>query len=1704
MLKINVLKRSVALLLSVLLLINCLPLTALAETTTASTENEEEYIYYSDLFYAYSYYLTNAPYLSGHYTETQGILDKVYTEFMDSPQFDWTNIKNSLAMATNLKEWTKMITDASGLTSFTYEKALDAANVDFATQLTGGSEIAKAYGTELKWVKKINDILKVYDTFDKNYDISVMTETEVFTAMFATIEDSGVLVSINKTTLTTLQEDILPHISSITSKLSKGADILTAAKTIATGIMMEDFRLELIDEILQNTSSGTMLYDGMYRLKNQLRNGFVSYFMDQYLTEKVLNEIADKVVKKITSTILEDQAGAYAVIGAITKVASWIVFDCIFDVPDIDDLTKQMVLSEYSVNLYDLIGNKLELFNTQFETDDIYALEALATAYAAATNAALDASDKLKLSTNASELATISDKYSDISFYYEWIESVKNYVKVTSVESRKITDFGNWKVSSSELLLQATDHIEQKAIYAPRNGLKANIYIMKPWGTGVKNYFQIPSDVSVVIDGDIIFQSPASDHHGGTYFVNNGNVKVTGNIISHYDNIYSYIENNGLLEVEEDIDVSVITMAQEESILKIGGNLNCASTSSVKNGTVIFDGSQEQAVNISRLHNIEVVNLAGIKYLCDITFYGCYKLNNNPLNCGNYFTNFADGAVFGDESDYKNVKVGGTAQLTSNVKANIYIMKPWGTGVKNYFQIPSDVSVVIDGDIIFQSPASDHHGGTYFVNNGNVKVTGNIISHYDNIYSYIENNGLLEVEEDIDVSVITMAQEESILKIGGNLNCASTSSVKNGTVIFDGREQQMVNISRLAPKQIKIMNTCDGGVIFTKSVTTTVLFDHHGNKFTLNAGGTFVDYDGDGMKDNVDPEPTVGNPCTLYFKSDDAEKGSVSLDELEIVGGTEITVTATPNSKYNFVKWVNSTGATVSTSAKYKFVAKNDDTYTAVFTKRQRPIITQTDGGTINVPAVAEIESEVSVTVTENAGYVYTEGSLTYNNIPVENGSFIMPDEAVIVTAEFVRNKNYFLLSDMISVAKSYTYESYSAASFSKLTSAIAGAEVALVNNITAEDSENHISMLWASIDGLQEKYITTVALETTPTLYINVPDMINDILVLVTYDNGTTITVAGSECTIVGYDSTILGEQSIIVEYGGVSGVIKVDVQKRLIAQCIIAVNNQVYDGVKEQYTPTPIVSYIKTGETLTENVDFTLEYKYHTEIGTALVIVTGIGNYTGRRIAYFDIYCEHNYECNECVEPTCIQTGYKKEKCTICGESKIYTNVVTEGLPESEHNYANNSDVSYTYTDEGAYSLILAFSNSTLTESSYDKIYIYNGEDTLVGTYSGSTLAGKTITVQGDTVRIRLTSDKSVVKYGFSLDSITAYFDRIFLPTIEHIYGEWSTATAATPDAVGTKHKLCTECGNEITEEIPMLSKPAFKGASLSLHHNLAINYKVDKALFDEVGYTKPYVVFEIGEVKTIVTEYTIDNERYVFKFQNIAPNQMNDVIYATLYATYNGVEYASETREYSVAEYCYSMLDTYGADEYAELRTLLVDLLHYGAQSQLYTDYNTASLADAKLTDEQLLWGTNEEQTLTDALNTAYETVENPTAKWKGAGLTLTDSVSMRFKFTSNSIDGLNVKIKSATDEWVITSDKFIEEDGVYYVYFNGLNAGQMSEKVYLTIYDGDVAVSNTVCYSIESYAYEKQNSSIAYLSDLVKAMMRYGNSAYAYVN
>ena len=176
-------------------------------------------------------------------------------------------------------------------------------------------------------------------------------------------------------------------------------------------------------------------------------------------------------------------------------------------------------------------------------------------------------------------------------------------------------------------------------------------------------------------------------------------------------------------------------------------------------------------------------------------------------------------------------------------------------------------------------------------------------------------------------------------------------------------------------------------------------------------------------------------------------------------------------------------------------------------------------------------------------------------------------------------------------------------------------------------------------------------------------------------------------------------------------------------------------------------------------------------------------------------------NYSCD------CGYTFFEKipalghnwvdDVCSVCGLHK-------DDCIESAHPYANNIDESWTIYKEGAESISVTFSENTETESGYDFIYIYDGGGNQIGEYSGKSLAGKTITINGDTVKIRLTSDGSNEYYGLRVTNVDATYNE----PCSHTNISWKIETLATCTNSGTKFSVCDDCGESLeTEIIPAL---------------------------------------------------------------------------------------------------------------------------------------------------------------------------------------------------------------------------------------------------------------------------------------------------------
>lgn len=114
-----------------------------------------------------------------------------------------------------------------------------------------------------------------------------------------------------------------------------------------------------------------------------------------------------------------------------------------------------------------------------------------------------------------------------------------------------------------------------------------------------------------------------------------------------------------------------------------------------------------------------------------------------------------------------------------------------------------------------------------------------------------------------------------------------------------------------------------------------------------------------------------------------------------------------------------------------------------------------------------------------------------------------------------------------------------------------------------------------------------------------------------------------------------------------------------------------------------------------------------------------------------------------------------YAECDVNVTSEKYIITDI---SKMESSHPYENNCKDTWIYTVKDAKSIEVTFSAETEIEEGFDSLYIYDANDKQIGKYSGKELAGKTINIQGNTIKIKLDTDKGGNAYGFKIEDIKA----------------------------------------------------------------------------------------------------------------------------------------------------------------------------------------------------------------------------------------------------------------------------------------------------------------------------------------------------------
>ena len=301
----------------------------------------------------------------------------------------------------------------------------------------------------------------------------------------------------------------------------------------------------------------------------------------------------------------------------------------------------------------------------------------------------------------------------------------------------------------------------------------------------------------------------------------------------------------------------------------------------------------------------------------------------------------------------------------------------------------------------------------------------------------------------------------------------------------------------------------------------------------------------------------------------------------------------------------------------------------------------------------------------------------------------------------------------------------------------------------------------------------------------------------------------------------------------------------------------------------------------------------------------------------------------------------------------------------------------------------------------------------------------------------------------------------------------------------------------------------------ADVVLGQDITVNYyaRLDPA---HIGAEMRFTMN--GNVTVVSGEETEEDGVYVYAFQEVAPQCMGDNIKAEL--VLNGAVLAVKA-EYSVRTYCLNMLAKsaselgLSAQKYAALKTLIADMLEYGAQAQMYKNYKTNNLVNQGITGQSEFVELDPDEC--DEIMEQVGTVDSG-VYFVAAGMYFDYYNALYIKFNAPGKSDSNFRIRfkdidgNLLGEYKLSDCELIsEEDGTYVLTLPALYATGFEDFYFIEICKrstrGVVTAQWSLNYGVSSYVCAMQNNvddsdNLTPMAKLARATYNYGLSASAY--
>jgi len=287
-------------------------------------------------------------------------------------------------------------------------------------------------------------------------------------------------------------------------------------------------------------------------------------------------------------------------------------------------------------------------------------------------------------------------------------------------------------------------------------------------------------------------------------------------------------------------------------------------------------------------------------------------------------------------------------------------------------------------------------------------------------------------------------------------------------------------------------------------------------------------------------------------------------------------------------------------------------------------------------------------------------------------------------------------------------------------------------------------------------------------------------------------------------------------------------------------------------------------------------------------------------------------------------------------------------------------------------------------------------------------------------------------------------------------------------------------------------------FMGANMALDNSLAMSFAFASDHYDDWTGFYAEIVKEYADgredVKTTVPASQWDDRTgyFVISYNGIAAKEMADEFHVTIYNA-EGVA-VSNTYTDSVSAYARRTLDNDASTE--ALKSVLVDMLNYGAAAQTYFTYGTEAMANSVLTEDE------------KALASAQIDVSDVRVKgdnFAGSQLILESNIRLVAVFSDVTADMTAQATYTDARGNARTVDCQIElVDDFGKVNINALAVADYNCLVDVTVYNADGSVFGTASDSVASYVCRNNESDevTQELKALGNELVKFADSAYNY--